>query len=100
MDANLLSTRSAEMSRIEVSPRMVTAWVAGTRVITLLAMPSSLSHFPEEAKTKINGGNVPATRRWLSCSPVRDPSYAARFLLNGVQGRMDRAEGPLPDVRR
>src|SRR5260370_30861156 len=100
MDANLLSTRSAEMSRIEVSPRMVTAWVAGTRVITLLAMPSSLSHFPEEAKTKINGGNVPATRRWLSCSAVKDPSAAARVLLYGVQVSMHRAEGPLPAEHR
>src|SRR6267143_6335034 len=56
MDASLSSTHSVEMSRIAVSPRMVTAWVAGIRVITLLAMPSSLSHFPREAKSRINGG--------------------------------------------
>jgi len=32
---------------------MVTAWVAATRVITLLAMRSSLSRFPGKAKNKL-----------------------------------------------
>src|ERR1700704_163959 len=56
MDASLLSTRSVEMYRIEVSRRMVTVWVAGMWVITPLAMPSSLSLFPRDAKSRINGG--------------------------------------------
>src|SRR5258708_37206550 len=68
MEGSLLATRSVEMSPTAVSPRMVTAWVAGIRVITLLAMPLSLSHFPGEAKSKIDGGtSVPrggGVRRW------------------------------------
>src|SRR5713226_10161340 len=81
MDASLLSTRSVEMSPTAVSPRMVTAWVAGIRVITLLAMPLSLSHFPGEAKSKIDGGtSVPrggGVRRWHTLSMVRDSSSTA-----------------------
>src|SRR6266480_2240652 len=78
MDASLLSTRSVEMFPIAVSPQMGTAWVAGTPVITLLAMPSSLSLFPGEANSKIKvatslprGGGV---RRWHTLSMVRDSS--------------------------
>src|SRR6266568_5012813 len=63
MDASLLSTPSAEMSRTEVSRRTVAAWAAGIRVITLLAMPSSLSHFPGEATSKTNGGTSEARRK-------------------------------------
>src|SRR6266480_1047942 len=81
MDASLSSTPSVEMCRIEASPRMVTAWVAGVRVITPLAMPSSLSLFPGEANSKINdatslprGGGV---RRWHRQSMVRDSSSTA-----------------------
>src|SRR5260370_37811301 len=63
MDASLLSTPSVEMSRIEVSRRTVAAWAAGIRAITLLAMPSLLSHFRGEATSKTNGGTSEAWRK-------------------------------------
>src|SRR5229473_3046729 len=63
MDASLLSTPSVEMSRIEVSRRTVAAWAAGIRVITLLAMPSLLSHFRGEATSKTNSGTSEARRK-------------------------------------
>src|SRR5258708_35660627 len=69
------------MCRIEASRQMVTAWVAATRVITLLEMRSSLSRFPGKAKNKINGGtSVPrgcGARRWHAVSVVRDTSSTA-----------------------
>src|SRR5437879_13565252 len=81
MDASSSSTPSVEMCRIEVSPRMVTVWVAGMCVITLLAMPSSLSLFPGEANSKVNdatslplGGGV---RRWHMLAMIRDSSSTA-----------------------
>src|SRR6266576_1499865 len=81
MDASSSSTPSVEMCRIEASPRMVTVWVAGMCVITLLATPSSLSLFPGEANSKINdatslprGGGV---RRWHMLPMVRDSSSTA-----------------------
>src|SRR6266480_4102171 len=81
MDASLLSTRSVEMFPIAASPQMVTAWVAGIRVITLLAMPSSLSLFPGEANSKINvATSVPrgdGVRQWHGLSMVRDSSSTA-----------------------
>src|SRR5258708_18879945 len=81
MDGSLVSTRSVEMSPAAVSPRMVTAWVAGIRVITLLAMPLSLSHFPGEAKSKMGGGTSVrrggGVRWWHALSMVRDSSSTA-----------------------
>src|SRR5258708_23216280 len=81
MEGSLLATRSVEMSPTAVSPRMVTAWVAGIRVITLLAMPLSLSHFPGEAKSKIDGGtSVPrggGVRRGHTLSMVRGSASTA-----------------------
>src|SRR6267143_4705005 len=86
MDASLSSTRSVEMCRIEASRRMVTAWVADMCVITPLAMPSSLSHFPGEGMSKINGGasvphggahSAPSSMlmRALEMSALTEPSF-------------------------
>src|ERR1700704_6459448 len=71
MDANLLSTPSVEMSRIEASLQMATAWAAGIHVITPLAMPLSLSHLSGGATSKTNGrASVPRGRGACWCQAL------------------------------
>src|SRR5260370_11157956 len=94
MDASLLSTLSVEMSRIEVSRRTVAAWAAGIRVITQLAMPSSLSHFRGEATSKTNGGTSEAWRKSRPASLETTVVSSERGAVErNTNGRVERNGG-------